>query len=188
MSQRTQIYVLVGLVLVAGLAYFYEFGRSSVPGLSGVLAADTKFEPLDVQEPDLRLAELERLRKLEYAGSHRNIFVAAPPPPPPSAVPAGPRKYEGDLYPQPPPPPPPVQVPAAFFGYASQPHTGKRIAFFTSGDDVLVVAEGDKFLNNFRLVHVGNESADVEEIASGRHATLPLVQPSDQGASQGQSQ
>src|SRR5579864_4196512 len=175
MSQRTQVIVLVGLVvLLVATMYYYESGSNSGSGTSGVLAADTKFEPLDVQEPELRLEQLERLRKLEYTGSHRNIFVAAPPP-----------KYVGDLYPQTPPPPPPLQVPAEFFGYASQPHTGKRVAFFTSGDDVLVVAEGDKFLSNYRLVHIGNESADVEEIATGRRATVRLVQPPDQGGTQG---
>jgi hypothetical protein len=176
MSQRTKAYVLAGLVvLLAAVIYYYEFNRASVPGFSGVLAADTKFEPLDVQEPSLRLDELTRLRKLEYSGSHRNIFVATPPPlPVPAGQAAAVRPFVG---PKQPPPPPPLQVPAEFFGYASQPHSGKRVAFFTSGDDVLVVAEGDKFLSNFRLVHIGNESADVEEIATGRHATVPLVQP-----------
>jgi hypothetical protein len=43
-----------------------------------------------------------------------------------------------------------------------------------------VFAEGDKFLNTFRLIHIGNESADVEEISSGRHATVQLVEPPDQ--------
>ena len=61
---------------------------------------------------------------------------------------------------------------------------GKRVAFFTSGDDVLVVAEGDKFLNAFRLLHIGNESADVEEIATGRRASVALVQPPDVGGNQ----
>ncbi len=177
MSQRTKAYVLAGLVvLLAVVIYYHEFNRASVPGFSGVLAADTKFEPLDVQEPSLRLDQLARLRKLEYSGSHRNIFVATPPPVP---VPAGQAAADARPFvgPKQPPPPPPLQVPAEFFGYASQPHSGKRVAFFTSGDDVLVVAEGAKFLNNFRLVHIGNESADVEEIATGRHATVPLVQP-----------
>jgi hypothetical protein len=183
MSERARIYALLGLLAVlAVVAYFYTFDRATVPGLSGVLAADTKFEPLDVHEPSLRLDELDRLRKLEYSGSHRNIFVAAPPPVPKPTGPAaaaappfiGPREQVL----------PPLQIPAEFFGYASQPHTGRRVAFFTSGDDVLVVAEGDKFLNVFRLVRIGNESADIEEIASGRHATVPLVEPPAQGASQ----
>ena len=185
MSQRTQIYIFVGLLLVAALTYFYEFDHTSVPGLPGVLAADTRFEPLDVQEPSLRLAELERLRKLEYSGSHRNIFVAAPPPIP-KPVGAAVVEVRPFVGPRPLPPPPPLQVPAEFFGYASQPRSGKRVAFFTSGDDVLVVAEGDKFLNTLRLVHIGNESADVEEIATGRHAAVPLVQPPDQAGSPSQ--
>jgi hypothetical protein len=181
MSQRTQMYVLAGLtVLLAVVTYFYVF-RTSVPGLSGVLAADTKFEPLDVQEPSLRLDQLDRLRKLEYSGTHRNIFVAGAPPPPVVAGQAG-ADSPAFIGPKVPPPPPPLQIPAEFFGYASQPTSGKRVAFFTSGDDVLVVAEGDKFLNSFRLIHIGNESADVEEISSGRHATVQLVQPPDQGS------
>jgi len=182
MAQRTQIYVLAGLiVLLAVVTYFYVF-RSSGPGLSGVLAADTKFEPLDVQEPSLRLDQLERLRKLEYSGSHRNIFVAGAPPVPKPVAGGAAAAAQPSIGPQ---PPPPLQVPAEFFGYASQTKSGKRVAFFTSGDDVLVVAEGDRFLSTFRLIHIGNESAEVEEISTGRHAMVPLVQPPDQsGAAQ----
>jgi hypothetical protein len=182
MSQRTQIYLLAGLVILLAFVTYFYFFRTSVPGLPGVLAADTKFEPLDVQEPSLRLDQLERLRKLEYSGSHRNIFVAGAPPPPKSAVAEAAANARPFVGPRLPPPPPPLQIPAEFFGYASQSKSGKRVGFFTSGDDVLVVAEGDKFLNTFRLVHIGNESADVEEISTGRHATVPLVQPPEPGA------
>jgi hypothetical protein len=45
-----------------------------------------------------------------------------------------------------------------------------------SGEDVIVVAEGDTFLNRFRLVRIGNDSADVEEIATGRDANVALEQ------------
>jgi hypothetical protein len=181
MTKRTQIYVLGGLIaLLLVVLYFYEF-KSSGPGLSGVLAADTKFEPLDVQEPSLRLDQLERLRKLEYSGSHRNIFVAGAPPLPKPVAGEAAAVAQRPIGPQ---PPPPLQVPAEFFGYAAQTKSGKRVAFFTSGDDVLVVAEGDRFLNAFRLVHIGNESAEVEEISSGRHAMVPLVQPPDQSGAE----
>lgn len=176
MRRRVEIYLLAGLlVLLAGFLYFTN--RSQVPGLPGILDADTKFQPLDVQGPQLHLELLERIQKLEYSGSHRNIFVAMPPLIPKAAEMAAPPPFVG---PRLPPPPPPLEVPVVFFGYASQPRDGKRVAFFTSGDDVLVVAEGDTFLNRFRLVHIGNDSADVEETSTGRHATLPMVQP-DQG-------
>ncbi len=151
--------------------------RGDSPAGSGVLAYDSRFQPLDVQEPRLHTELLDRIRKLEYTGTHRNIFVAAPPPPPPSAVQTPQKPVERFVGPQPPPPPPPLQVPAEFFGYATRPASGRRVAFFTSGDDVLVVPEGDTFLGRFRLVHIGNDSADVEEIATGRHATVQLVQP-----------
>ena len=135
---------------------------------SGVLASDSKFQPLDVQEPRLHTELLERIRKLEYSGTHRNIFVAAPPPPRTGRGAAWRRSLsERFVGPQLPPPPPPLQVPAEFFGYATRPVSGKRVAFFTSGDDVLVVPEGDTFLGRFRLIHIGNDSADVEEIATG---------------------
>lgn len=176
MARRTELYVFAGLLmLLAGAAYYFFTSRSGGTGLPGVLAADTKFQPLDVQEPALRMDLLEKIRKLEYTGSHRNIFVAAPPPPPKPVGQLAP--VVRPIGPQPPPPPPPLQVPAEFFGYASEAHGGRRAAFFTSGDDVLVVSEGQTFLGRFRLDRINNDSADVEEISTGRHATLQMVQP-----------
>jgi hypothetical protein len=177
MSRRTEIYVLVALLVALAASGYYYFGEpGTAAGRPGIFTADTAFQPLDVQEPQLRLDLLARVRKLEYSGSHRNIFVAMPPPPPqPGGAAAKPeRPFVG---PRPPPPPPPLVVPAEFFGYASQPHGPRRVAFFTSGDDVLVVAEGDTFLGRFRLDRIGNDFADVEEISSGRHANVPMVQP-----------
>ena len=96
-----------------------------------------------------------------------------PPPPKPGTNLDGTPKLVG---PPVPPPIPPVQVPGEFFGYAVRPApSGTRFGFFKNGDDVLVVAEGDKFLSNYRLIHIGNDSADVEEISSGRHARVAMV-------------
>jgi hypothetical protein len=176
MSRRTQISLLAGLGIVLLLVLFMTYHKDT-PAASGVLASDAKFQPLDVQEPRLHTELLARIRRLEYAGSHRNIFVAMPPPPEGGAVQLAPKPVARFVGPQLPPPPPPLQVPAEFFGYATRSVSGKRVAFFTSGDDVLVVPEGDTFLGRFRLVHIGNDSADVEEVATGRHASVPLVQP-----------
>jgi hypothetical protein len=54
-------------------------------------------------------------------------------------------------------------------------------AFFLNGDEVLVVQEGSEFLNRYRLDKIGNDSADVEETSSGRHATVQMVQPANNG-------
>jgi hypothetical protein len=175
MSRRTQIWILV--VLVAILVGVYLANRPQMPGLQGVLASDSKFQPLNVDEPQLRLDLLAKLQKLQYPpGSHRNIFsaVALPVAPTAAEIAKANHHYPGVDRP---PPPPPVEVPAQFFGYASMRSSPRRLAFFLNGDDVIVVQEGSVFLSRFRLDKIGNDSADVEEISSGRHATVQMVQP-----------
>src|ERR1700683_439511 len=175
MSRRTQIGVLLGLVIL--LVVVYISNRPQMPGLQGVMASDSSFQPLNVDEPELRLDLLAKLQKLDYpAGAHRDIFtnVALPP-----QLTAEEKRRQEHQYPtvQHPPPPPPVEVPAQFFGYASMRSSPHRLAFFLNGDEVLVVQEGSVFLSRFRLDKIGNDSADVEEVSSGRHASVPMVAP-----------
>ncbi len=167
MSRHTQIYLLVALlaVLVALVAYNW---RS--PEMATVLSADENFQPLKVENPELRRDLLDKIHKREYSRTHRNIFSAAPPPPPQPDVT---KKNEQET----PPPPPPLEVPFKFFGYATDPQTGKRRGFFTTGDDVFIVSEGETLLNRFRLLKIGNTTAEVEETQSGRRATLQMEQP-----------
>jgi hypothetical protein len=179
MWKRVQIYVLVALVLVGVYAYFANRGEES--GLPGVLASDPTFHPLNVDEPHLRLDLLAKIKSLEYSGSHRNIFIFGPAPPPPKTQAEIARENFRPKGPQQPPPPPPVSVPAQFFGYASLPQSGKHVAFFLQGEDVLVVEEGTQFLGRYRLDKIGNDSADVEEVSTGRHATVQMTQPTGVG-------
>ena len=184
-KQKTQVAVLVGLLLVAAMLYF--FNRSQGAGVPQV-SADVKFAPLSVQEPQLRLDLLAKLRKETSIPAHRNIFNATPPP---KELTLEEKRELDRKYPTVPlaTPPPPVQVPGELFGYAVRPApAGRRFAFFKNGDDVLVVAEGDSFYNNYRLIHIGNDSADVEEISSGRHARVAMVQPPAGGAGVGGDQ
>ena len=183
MSRQNQIYVLIGLLLIAAYAFYSQ--RSEAPVTGGVLASDASFHPLNVDEPHLRLDLLDKIKKLDYSGSHRNIFIFGPPPPP--------RKTEAQIAaenfrakgPQPPPPPPPVSVPAQLFGSAFMSNSGKRVAFFLQGDDVLVVEEGSVFMSRYRLDKINNDSADVEETSSGRHATVQMTQPANNDAGAG---
>jgi hypothetical protein len=178
--RRTEIYLLIGLAVVLGATFYYsKTGPSSSD--TGVFAENARFVPLDIREPRLHTEMLERLRKLGYEGTHRNIFIATVPEPvqAPGKPQAPPEQFVG---PRLPPPPPPLQIPAEFFGYETLHGSGRRTAFFTSGDDVLIVAEGDAFLGRYRLVRIGNDSADMEEIATGRHATVPIVQPPSESA------
>jgi hypothetical protein len=173
MSRPKQIVLLSALIL----GFFYVIYRNSrSPEIAPVVSrADETFRPIAVENPALRLDLLERLKKLQYEGSHRNIFSAAAPQsaPSPSAVAPPPVT--------PPPPPSPqaqsLVVPATFYGYVTDAMTGARRAFFVQGEDVYVLAVGEVLLGRFRLVQIGTNTAQLEEIASGRRATLTMEEP-----------
>lgn len=181
MSRRVQIYVLVSLLAALAWLFFRDamsmFGGSN--GARATVAANVKFTPLDIHEPDLRLDLLQKIHNAKYAGIQRDIFSGQPLPPPVAPRPKNPHP---DPVAQAPAPLPPVQVPAQFFGYANRSGSSERVAFFLNGDDVLIIAEGDTFLGNFRLLHIGNNSAEVEEVSTGRETSVPLEQPPDQVA------
>lgn len=191
MSPRNQKITLGVLLVILVVVYFWSTGSRN--GVTGVAQSDLQFTPLNVQQPELRVDLLDKIHESSYGtGPHRNVFVFGPAPAPEITqqqreqqaearhVPIGPRR---------PPPPPPLQVTAQFFGTATMPVSGRHVAFFQSGEDVVVVAEGDTFLTRYRLIRIANESADVMEISSGKHATVPLVPPvTDQASSQSPNQ
>jgi len=108
---------------------------------------------------------------------HRDIFSATiPPPPPPKLTKAQIEAAKIIEANRPPPPPPPLEVPATFFGYVTDARTGHKQAFFTDGDDVFIAGEGELLLGRFRVLKIGNDTADVEEVSSGRRATLQMQQ------------
>jgi len=173
MSRRTQSLVLSGLaVLLFAVLYLEYRPQDAAPTIS---AASGSFEPLPVENPALRLDLLDRLKKFQYEGSHRNIFSASLPPPVSTAplVPVAPAK---PIAPPPPPGPPPLVVPATFFGYVTDARTGARRAFFNDTDNVYVVAVGETLLGRFRLVQIGNSTAEMEEVSSGRRTTLTMTE------------
>jgi hypothetical protein len=180
MNPKTQRYILGALVVLLVLVYF--FNRSGGSGLGSIVAGpDAKFEPLKVEDPALRVYELDKVRKAEYKGADHNIFVYGPPRPTPADVAKKIAEEHRHAFvgPQKPPPDPPLVVPATFFGYATNPKTKNRLAFFSTPDDVFIVGEGGMLMNRYRLLRIGNLSADVEEVGSGKHATMQMTQPNE---------
>jgi len=174
MKQQRPLIVLAVLLAVAGLVWLRYF-RSGNPVLTANSGSGTpSYQLLSVENPQLHGDRIEAARKTEYKSTGRNIFTAqaAPPPvvPQPSKKPEpfGPRQEV-----QPPPPPPPT-LPVKFFGYGTVPNGTSRRAFFTDGEDVYIVAEGEVLLNRFRILKVGNASLEFEEVSSGRRGTAPL--------------
>ena len=161
-----------------GLVFLYIIYISNRPSeiAQVVSSADEKFRPIAVENPALKLELLERLKKLQYQGSHRNIFSSvAPPPasavpppgiaPPPITAPSGPSG------------PAPLVVPATFYGFVTDAQTGMRRAFFMEGENVYIIAVGEMLLGHYRLVQIGNSSVELEETSTGRRATLTMEEP-----------
>jgi len=135
------------------------------------------YHPLLVGNPALHLERIERLRKLEYHPSGRDIFTAELPPPPQPKVPK-PHCCSG---PMPPPPDPPLVVPFKYYGFSTDSRTGKRKGFFTNGDDVYIASEGESVQSRFRILAIGATSAEVEEVSTSRRATLTMEAPAAGG-------
>ena len=166
--------MLAGLGVVL-LSVIYLSNRPSeiTPVVS---SANEKFRPIAVENPALKLELLERLKKLQYEGSHRNIFSSVAPPPP-SAVPPPVSALPPIATPSGPSGPAPLVVPATFYGFVTDARTGMRRAFFMEGENVYIVAVGEMLLGRYRLIQIGNSSVELEETNTGRRATLTREEP-----------
>jgi hypothetical protein len=162
-SRRNELRILAALLVVLAAALYWNFRPGAADG-SGAPEA-VSVQPLRVPDPALHLDRLARIREMEYGGTHRNIFSATPAPPPPSKA-AQLKKAQM------------VQraVPA-FYGMAVDPKTGRKLAFFTSGDHVYIATEGETLLGRFSLTEIGSNTVQFREISSGRTAVLTMTPP-----------
>jgi hypothetical protein len=61
-----------------------------------------------------------------------------------------------------------------FFGYGAAPVGKARLAFFTDGDEVYIVSEGEILMGRYRILKIGNASLEFEEISTGRRGSAAL--------------
>jgi hypothetical protein len=120
-------------------------------------------------DPTLRFDLLKSSEDVTYKGTGRNIFRSQP------EEAAIPKPLPPDKQPnavQTPPPPPPI--PLKFYGFASRKDGNKRI-FLSKGDDIFVAKEGDIVDRRYKIVHIGPNSVDVQDVLTNYPAqTLPL--------------
>ena len=176
MKQKKQLAVLSVLLLIAGVIWFFYLDHDKP--IVTVAAGTTAPQLLSVENPQLHTDRLKRARETEYKSTGRNIFSLTPPPPPQQPPPTLPADTSG-VTSDPAPPPEPPKLPLKFFGYGTVPYGSARRAFFTDGEEVYVVAEGELLLNRFRILKVGNANLEFEEVSSGRRGTALLE---EQGA------
>ena len=173
MKQKHQIGVFLLLVVIAAMVWLWNYRRTPVVADVSDRKDDFVFS---VENPQIRLGEIERARKTDYKSSGRNPFSPVQAPAPPVSHTAEKREVQG---PQLPPPPPPLTLPSnvKFYGFGTVPIGTPRLAFFADEEEVYAVAEGEVLMGRFRILRIGNESVQFEEISSGRTSAASLDEP-----------
>ncbi len=117
-------------------------------------------------DPTLRLNLLVSVEGVQYLGKGRNIFRSldeAPIPRPVAPALKGPAV---------PPPPPPIDL--KFYGFASKPGESKKV-FLSRGEAIFIAAEGDIVNRRYRVVRIGVNTVEVEDVLDGRRQVIPLT-------------
>lgn len=182
MKQKRQLAVLVVLLLILGVVAYFYFD-SDKPVVTADAGSSAQGPPLiSVDNLSLHKDGVEKARKTEYKSSGRNIFSRdLPIPQPTKAEIEKANQQRAQIAQQQAQQPQEKRVtplPVKFFGYGTVPNGTARLAFFSDGDDVYIVKEGDLLMNRFRILKIGNTNLDYEEVSSGLRGTAPLE---DQG-------
>lgn len=172
-KQKKQLYALGALLAAAVGVWYYQFAEKSAA--TGFSVENGTYTPINAQDFSGVLEQLTKAQSTEYKSTGRNIFIAgavpiaadpsASIPGKPAFVPTGPQ--------QPPPPPPPV-LSAIFFGYGQLPSGGPRRAFLLDGEEVRIVGEGETVQNTLRILRIGNDSIEFEDVNTHLRGSKPI--------------
>jgi hypothetical protein len=120
-------------------------------------------------DPTLRLDLLKSSEDVSYKGSGRDIFQNQPEPAP------IPKPIENPITDnRPPPPPPPPPIPLKFYGFSGS-KSGPKQVFLSKGDDIFVAKEGQIIDRRYKILKIGPNSVDVEDVLTNNRQTLPLT-------------
>jgi hypothetical protein len=171
MSERAKVSVLIVLgALLAAVVFYTYIGGTSITVGAGSAASDS-YQAMDIENPALHLDRIERLRKLEYKPTGRDIFNSVLPQAP---VKVAPKTVPAPTGPQEPAPPPALVVPFKYYGFSDDVVTKKRRGFFTNGEEVFIVGEGEIVQGKYRIITISTTWTDVEEVSTGRHTRLNM--------------
>jgi hypothetical protein len=119
-------------------------------------------------DPTLRFDLLRSSEEVAYQGTGRDIFHSQAP------MAEIPKPMPADVHPGPPVPAPPPPIPLKFYGFASRKDGNKRI-FLSKGEDIFVAKEGDTVDRRYKVVHIGANSVEVQDVLTNNTQTLPLT-------------
>lgn len=172
---RKQLLVLAALVLAIALIVYAQsdYGPAESPGQpSNSTGRGVSAERVEAPVVDLKLDRLTAQRE-DPGEPERNPFRFRPAPPPPA-----PRV---EARPEPPPvfvpppagPPPPPPIPLKYFGTAVV--QGTRIGYFSDARGHIIPGkEGDIIEGRYRVLRVGERSADLQYLDGRGRQTIGL--------------
>jgi hypothetical protein len=177
---RRQV-ILLAVLLLVGIAIliFRPFGTSSTPFATagGPATRGAQGRVAESGVPDVRLELLQR-EAGQYQNPVRNPFRFERRVTP--GAPSGPvrRRQIVEAPPQPegpPPVPPPPPIPLRYIGYLQPQEGPPRVAVLSNGRGTVIDAkEGDVIEGRYRLLRIGNDSADLVYLDGRGRQTIRL--------------
>jgi hypothetical protein len=186
-ENKAKTAVAAGLLLVAAFAMYNWLSSSSdaAPSPAATKGATTvnsaaktlgkpaarKTGPVVLAQsldPTLRVDLLKASEDVTYQGSGRDIFQNLPEPPP------IPKEIQPVINTGPPPPPPPPPIPLKFYGFTGN-KSGPKQVFLSKGDDIFIAKEGQIIDRRYKIIKIGANSVEVEDVLTNNRQTLPLT-------------
>lgn len=185
-ENKTKTAIAAGLAVVAVFALYNWLGSrdettaptgatvlstvASVPKVPAKTAARKGGNALLAQslDPTLRFDLLKSSEDVSYKGAGRDIFQNQPEP-----VPI-PKPIDDPLKPKYTPPPPPPPIPLKFYGYSGN-KSGPKQVFLSKGDDIFIAREGQIIDRRYKILKIGPNSIEVEDVLTNNRQTLPLI-------------
>jgi len=180
-SKKKTIIAGVLLVLAAALLVYQFSGNGSDNGAPSQNAAQPAKSGnaghkhglmAHSLDPTLRFDLLRSSEDVTYKGNGRNIFSSQAPPPPqdiPNPVQSALQQQAA----QQPPPPPPIDL--KFYGYEGPPKSATKRVFLLKGEDIFLAKEGDIVDRRYKIMHVGQNSVEVQDVLTNHTQTIPLT-------------
>ncbi len=186
-ENKTKTVIAAGLLLIAAFA-LYNWMHSSDDTASTATAAPAATAPSGTSpkaakpgahkagpvvlaqslDPTLRLDLLKSSEDVTYKGSGRDIFSSQPPP---LEIP---KVTKAVINTGPPPPAPPPPIPLKFYGFSGN-KSGPKQVFLSKGDDIFIAKEGQVIDRRYKILKIGPNAVEVEDVLTNNRQTLPLT-------------
>jgi hypothetical protein len=190
-ENRKQVIALAVLGTIAVLTLLHEYWPSSATSSrSSTQTSSTSATKLTRRtksgklitvteprlDPTLDLSLLKQSEDINYGGNGRNIFVAGSvatiPKPLKNGTDAG--LQQASLH-MPPPVPPSPPITLKFFGFENEPGEPKKV-FLSQGEDVFIAGEGEIVDRRYRVLRIGPNSVEMEDVLYNNRQNIPLTQ------------